>query len=1117
MSRLRTLLAAFCVVSFLLLSTLNLSAQKITGDITGTVTDSSGAALTGAKVTAENTGTTETATVTTNDTGYYRLLNLPPGVYKLSATAPGFKTTTRQAQVAMALVTSADFSMQPGGVEQTVNVEAAAPLIETEENRLSTLIENRRIEELPLNGRDFNSLLVVVPGVQRSPGGGFLSVNINGQRSTANNYAVDGIPNNDRYYGESAMNQTAILGTAATLVPLEGLTEFNVQSNPSAEYGVRGGSVVNVGLKSGTNTFHGSLFWTRHTDTLDARNWFTQPTENPRLRLNQYGLVVGGPIIKDKTFFYTSYQRFELASTFPYTAPVPTPTEINDAMACVATGGGGCLLGTPGPGSDMIFGTADDGTPNSIGTALLGLYPVNPTGELFIAIPNTVKVNNFHVKIDHIFNQNHRISGKYLFGDSANSSPAFAGTLPGGAGLPQDFYNSVAPSRAQLAGINYSWTISPTKILESRIGWTRFSQIIDVNNKIDPASLGINTGPLDPADFGVPAIYYMGYFGYVGGVLGYPITTRPDSSYDWQEHFTWVKGKHTMKMGGQFQNAYTKSVRNRARTEADVAFTDDHVLALQQLLLGYWDGASRFQGSTYRRIHQNSFGVYFQDSWKINPSFTLEYGVRYDISGALGEDFDNGANFLPDSPLADPGGLIPGFVPLSAQPLYAIDKDNWGPRIAFAWDITGKGRTVLRGGYNMNYDVPNFGTIHAPQVTGAFGPGARLGLFTQIPQGNFGIDTANNPQPTPSNNIVTFGGNPDCFTYLCVSPGVDIYGGSVTPTAPYTVMQIVPDFQTPRLQNYNLSLQQQVTKESAVTLSYVGSRASDLPAWRDLNAAVVGSGVSGCDRDASRAFDVSYAGTLCHVIQLNNDGHSNYNSLQASYQLRSWHRLSGQVNFVWSRTFDTGSANRGSSASGVSPCQNPYNVDCNYAPADFDVPINFNFSLVYDVPTVRGLPRLIGEGWQLNTIFVSTTGRPFTPFVGFDESGQGLSYNRAQYLGGPLNYNYSNVGQFFDTTQFVDPTPGTIGNAGRNMLRGPNFRQWDASIFKNFQFSERYKLQFRWEVFNVLNHPNFSIRTGNSNSGSFGRFRETADVAAFNPVLGSGAQRNMQFGVKFIF
>src|SRR4051812_33509300 len=339
MSRyLRTLLAAFCVFSFLLLTTLPLSAQKITGDIAGTVTDSSGAALSGAKVTAENIGTHETASVTTSDTGYYRLLNLPPGVYKLSATAQGFKTTTRQAQVAIALVTTADFSIQAGGMEQTINVEAVAPLIETEENRLSTLIENRRIEELPLNGGDFNSLLTLVPGVQRSPGGGFLSVNINGQRSTANNYAIDGIPNNDRYYGESNMNQTAILGTAATLVPLEGITEFNVQSNPSAEYGVRGGSVINVGLKSGTNTFHGEGFWLRHTDTLDALNFFDDGTFKNSFRLNQAGITVGGPIIKDKTFFYASYQAFRLKNAFPSVVPVPTPGEIAAAQFCISNG-----------------------------------------------------------------------------------------------------------------------------------------------------------------------------------------------------------------------------------------------------------------------------------------------------------------------------------------------------------------------------------------------------------------------------------------------------------------------------------------------------------------------------------------------------------------------------------------------------------------------------------------------------------------------------------------------------------------------------------------------------------------------------------------------------------
>jgi hypothetical protein len=243
-------------------------AQKITGDISGTVQDSTGAVVKGANVTASNTGTGETRSATTSDAGFYRIVELPPGTYKVTATAQGFKTVTREAQVSISLVTLSDFQLQPGQVSETVEVEGVAPLVETTEDRLSTLFVGRQVEDLPNNGRDFNNLLDGVPGVQRSPGGGFQSLNINGQRATSNNFAVDGIPNNDRYYGESSLGQAAISGTAAALIPLEGISEFNVQSNPGVEYGVRGGSVINIGLKSGTNDLHGGAFWDRHTDAL---------------------------------------------------------------------------------------------------------------------------------------------------------------------------------------------------------------------------------------------------------------------------------------------------------------------------------------------------------------------------------------------------------------------------------------------------------------------------------------------------------------------------------------------------------------------------------------------------------------------------------------------------------------------------------------------------------------------------------------------------------------------------------------------------------------------------------------------------------------------------------
>src|SRR5213080_650158 len=441
MIRDRLLCCAFALFLAVLLTSLPLFAQKITGDISGTVQDSTGAVVKDATITAKNIGTGETRSAKSSDAGFYRIVELPPGKYTVTVSVKGFKTATRAAEVAISLVTQSDFKLQPGQVTETVEVSDATPLVETSEERLSTLFIGRQVEDLPNNGRDFNNLLDGVPGVQRSPGGGFQSLNINGQRATSNNFAVDGIPNNDRYYGESSLGQAAISGTAAALIPLEGISEFNVQSNPGVEFGVRGGSVVNIGLKSGTNSIHGSAFWDRHTDAFDARNWFA--TKVTPFRLNQFGASGGFPIKKDKAFLFVSYQGFHLKDVFPSLVDVPTPDEIFDATQCVTQGtnpnrsgegpfdaGGApiCLNGsTPGPGSDQIFGTSDDGTVNSIGANILSLIPTSSTGTLNVAAQNSLDLNNFHIKFDYIFNSKHRISVKYLFGDSLQNQPPAPG------------------------------------------------------------------------------------------------------------------------------------------------------------------------------------------------------------------------------------------------------------------------------------------------------------------------------------------------------------------------------------------------------------------------------------------------------------------------------------------------------------------------------------------------------------------------------------------------------------------------------------------------------------------------------------------------------------------
>jgi hypothetical protein len=317
---------------------------------------------------------------------------------------------------------------------------------------------------------------------------------------------------------------------------------------------------------------------------------------------------------------------------------------------------------------------------------------------------------------------------------------------------------------------------------------------------------------------------------------------------------------------------------------------------------------------------------------------------------------------------------------------------------------------------------------------------------------------------------------------------------------------------------YNLTIEQTLTSKTAFSIAYVGTAGRDLVNWRDLNACPVST--SSCDSTrqpfGSVFVDSSGAALYNHILQLNNDGYSNYNSLQLAYKARDIHGLTGQVNFTWSRAFDTGSANRGGDF--LSNYQNPYIVSKNYAPSGFDTPWNVNFTLVYDVPKVRHIPRLIGEGWSINSLFRAQEGRPFSAYVATDSSNQGLKTTYANYDGSPLNYDFHNVNQFFNTAAFSGPDSGSIGNAHRNMLRQPGIAQLDMGIFKGFKLNERFTVKFKWEVFNVFNHGMFAYETGKATSSSFGTLFATPDVGiGLNPVLGTGAQRNMQFGIAVDF
>ena len=1064
-------------------------AQRTAGTISGTVMDTTGAVLPGVSVTAVCTETNLTRTVITDTQGGYTIPDVPGCLYRVTAELAGFKTIAREAPVAANSVAKTDFRLEVGAVSETVTVEGVSPLVEYSD-KLNNRVDSARIESLPLSGRDFNSLLNVMPGVQHRPGGGFQGVNIGGARTSSNNFMIDGISNNEVYYGDTVLNQTAIIGIPATLVPMDAIGDFTVQQTPSAEFGVKGGAAINIVMKSGTNMLHGTAYYFRHDDRFDSANFFdiraaqkVGKDANPTpIDNQQYGGTFGGPIVKDKAFFFGYYEGQRLNVVSPYDVHVPTDAQVATARQRIAAAG---LQTSP------------------IGEALIKFYPTDPSGNQHINGTTIANMNTFSIKVDHHLNAKNSINERVFYGRSFQSSPAGNSGEIVPPNQPVDLFNSVTdPTTAALVGVVWDSMLSSSTLLETRFGFNRFWNPIGVNNTIDPNSLGINTGPLDPANFGVPGVTTP--FGHIGGISGYPIFVTPSTDFSLAGSLSHTRGGHTLKVGGSWDRMYNKSIRDQARTSLTAnGRTSDDVDALVGLLLARFEQASRSFGSTERNMTQKSGGAYINDDWKLSPRFTLSLGLRYELAMPITERNNLATNFLPNLGLVQLG--------TSALPqLYKADKNNFGPRAGFAWDPAGDGRMSVRAGYALTYDTVPMGTLHP-------------GLFNTPPLGVFSVAFSQSPRFAPDNPGVTCldpnnsvaGGD-----YICLQPGVPIFGSSPTGAPPFNITAVRDDFHLGYYHYFHATVQREVFRNSSVTASYVGSRGMDLVSRVNINAPPLGSPTSGAV-DRLRPFFAQYP-QYRNILEFTNDGRSWFDSLQLSFRQNMWHGINTQYNYTLSKCTDYQSTNR---APSTLQATNPYDPTNDKGPCTFDIRHNFNLGGSYSVPgtSIGGQPVAVGA------VFTALSGRPFTPGQGStDNSGQVINAIRANCLVDPL-YNYDLNYLFPDPSTsrsaitnaaqaFANPAPGTLGTCGRDSGRGPAFRQLDLNIVKEFKLSSVSRLQARWEIFNLTNQVNLGgFLSTSTRSSSFGKIGSTPDVDRGNPVLGTGGPRAMQWAVKLLF
>jgi len=1161
------------LAGFLLCSAL--FAQTDTGRILGSVYDQSGAVVPNTTVTITDADRGTTRNLTTNDAGEYTAPNLIAGNYIVRASAMGFKNIERRnIEVEVAKDVRIDLTLQPGDTSTTVTITAEAPLVDSSNAVLGGTMSNQLILDLPVQGRNFQKLLELRPGTYLAPGSGKWSLSSNGMRREHNVYILNGMDTVEGFSSQSVVNATPIFGDATSIVPIDAIQEFNTQQIPKAEYGWKPGAIVNVGLRSGDNTLHGTGYAFGRSDALDARNPFIQAgTPKQETEIEDFGGTVGGPIRRNKIFFLLGYEgQLNTIGAPSGSLTLPTRAAIGNPAQSILDACNALPASTPPKDLSLKMAGLVYNGPGNCGrdSANTGVFQDRNTVSYSVAPIGTAKLHNGLAKIDYHLNSKHTISGEYFVGN-------YEGLGPQNNAAAQDYWDTFTHAKSMVMGAHWTWVPTSTIVNELRGGFNRENQLSYPGDCVVShpdysylANMNTNsslTGAGLPANCGFPVITITG-FSATGCCSTFPKIQGPDWTQQVVDNLSYIRGRHSFKFGVETRRlSYQGGTYSGGR--GNFTFSN-----LSTFLTGTVNTAtppSVLVGQPARSLSEWASAGFIQDDWRMTNTFTVNLGLRYETVTPIKDSNNQLANFNPNAPT----GLVQ--IGNGLNQLWRRT-NNWSPRLGFAWDIGGKGKWVFRGGASMIYVLEGFNVFVSQQGVSAIGVNAiPTGALLGGVQGPGNITTASVQFTSGVNWSIAGPVLPSTSTVRCDSPLNTSPAGANRPCA---ITGVDPNLRRPYAPAWNFSIQHSISSALSLQVAYVGSHGTGLVGLNDINRPAPGAGwLTGplCNTPYTPAAIVGTAAAasatcenlnrpyfgkfpyLSSIYQISNQDFSNYNGLQVTLTQRPWHGLSYLLGYTWAHALDEA----GGDWNGATLPANLYNVKADYASSADDVRHRMTFSATYALPEKKGFAHLL-DGWKLNGVANIQTALPWSVidttddvsgvggkvdgwnFYGHPSDFSGLGYNTVPYFAGTSNptcvsqaaaldashtplypgYTYSSALAKYGCwasggSTLLSPAIGSYGTGSRDLFRGIGLKLLDMSLTKDIKFSERFGGQFRFEVFNILNKTQYTPSVnGNPASRSnplLGSSRTTPDVQISNPEVGSGAARSIQLGFKFQF